>query len=77
LSAAIIEGLINEYGGEIQVPTFEQLDECYIYYLKSGSIRVEYDLIIDGERSDLTMIMVVRDPSDGEIGYALEDLHIL
>ena len=77
LSAEIIEGLVSDYGGKIHVSTFEQLDECYIYYLKSDSVRVEYDLIIDGKRSDLTITLIVSNPSDGEIGYALKDLHIL
>lgn len=79
VSQEYIDGVLNDYGGMLN-PIIDEEYEKYFQYIqiKNQDVYMTYlDMIIDGERSDLTLICEIELDKDEIVQIIVEDIHVM
>ncbi|WP_449580026.1 DUF7668 domain-containing protein [Pinibacter aurantiacus] len=71
-----LQSEIIEYGGGLTLPPSKAFDDFDIYQINDNEINFDFNLWIDGEKSDLTLSCFLK-KIDGILRYGVENIHIL
>lgn len=73
-----IEELINEYGGTLTEASVEDYEDMAIYEIDDEpEYVIEYDLWVDGEKSDLTLTATIRYEEGKETRITIDNIHVM
>lgn len=78
-SKEYLKNVLDDYGGVLDIVQKEEYLKS-IQYIKINNqdiFKTYLDLMIDGERSDLTIICEIETDDCGNVKIAIEDLHVL
>ncbi|MBO5353523.1 MAG: hypothetical protein J6A77_09515 [Lachnospiraceae bacterium] len=78
-SKEYLRNVLDDYGGVLDIVQKEEYLNSFQYVkMNNQDIFMTYlDLMIDGERSDLTIICEIELNKCGEVKVIIEDLHVL
>ena len=78
-SKEYLKNVLDDYGGVLDIVQKEEYLKSFQYIkINNQDIFKTYlDLMIDGERSDLTIICEIETDDCGNVKIAIEDLHVL
>ena len=78
-SKEYLKNVLADYGGELDSVQKEEYLKSFQYIkINNQDIFMTYlDLMIDGERSDLTIICEIKLDNCGNVKVVIEDLHVL
>ena len=72
-----LHNAVEEFGGQLTHPPPDDFQKSYIYLVSGKDVaRVDYDVWVDGQKSDLTVqleVQIIR----GKYEYSVEGLHVL
>lgn len=73
-----IEELINEYGGKLTGPPIGDYEDIEIYEIDDEpEYVIEYDLWVDGQKSDLTLTATIRFEEGKETSITIDNIHVM
>ena len=72
-----LKELVEEYGGKLTIPPDEDYKNINIIEVEDEpEYFIEYELWVDGEKSDLTLGCTVQFTED-EVRITIENIHVL
>ena len=79
VSQEYIVDVLNDYGGMLNPIIDDEYEKNFQYIqIKNQDVYMTYlDMIIDGERSDLTLICEIELDKDEIVQIIVEDIHIM
>lgn len=73
-----IEELINDYGGKLTNPLVQDYEDMDIYEIDDEpEYVIEYDLWVDGQKSDLTLPATIRFAEGKETSISIDNIHVM
>ena len=76
LNTEDVSDAINSYPGKITLPSDDELLNFTVYNLSENEVYVEFDLYLDGNKSDLTVCSEITQ-NHGKINIRIQDLRVL
>jgi len=67
---------LDQYPGTFTYPPPDAFEGPDVYEVSANEVRVDFDLWVDGEESDLTLCCSFYN-MEGRIGFCVDDIHVL
>lgn len=80
LTAEEVKNTVESYGGEITTAPDEYFRELYPIEIKNSAptrYALDFDLWVNGKRSDLTLSLTLIPDKEGNFSVSVDDLYVL